>query len=144
MIDIHAAFKNVIPIQVRFNDVDMMGHVSNTVYYNYYDAGKINYFDIVLPEMDFIHSGFVGATITINYLNPLYMKTKVLVKTRVSILGTKSITMEHLLVDEHNNEVLSNCSAVLVCYYVKAKKSMVIPESWRHNILTYDDNVIIK
>lgn len=144
MIDITAIYKNIIPIQVRFNDVDMMGHVSNTVYYNYYDAGKINYFNIVMPDMDFIHTGFVGATITINYLKPLYMRTKVLVKTRVSILGIKSMTMEHLLVDEHNNDILSTCSAVLVCYAVQELKSIVIPESWRHNILNYDENVILK
>ncbi len=137
-------FKNVIPIQVRFNDVDMMGHVSNTVYYNYYDAGKINYFDEVMPDMDFIHTGFVGATITINYLKPLYMKTKVLVKTRVSILGHKSITMEHHLVDAHNDDVLSTCTAVLVCYAVKEMHSIVIPQTWRQNILAYDENVILK
>jgi acyl-CoA thioester hydrolase len=137
-------FKNIIPIQVRFNDVDMMGHVSNTVYLNYYDAGKVNYFDIVMPDMDFINYGFVGANITIEYLKPIYMKTKILVKTRVSVLGNKSMTMEHILVDELSNETLSTCSAVLVCYAIKETRSILIPERWRNNILEYDENVILK
>ena len=28
-------FRGIIPIQVRFSDVDMLSHVSNTVYQNY-------------------------------------------------------------------------------------------------------------
>ena len=32
-----ADFKNCVEIQVRFNDIDMLGHVSNTVYLNYFD-----------------------------------------------------------------------------------------------------------
>jgi acyl-CoA thioester hydrolase len=75
-----------------------VGHVSNTVYQNYYDAGKLHYFDEVLPEMDFINIGVVGASIKIDYLKPIFMKTRILVETHVTHVGTKSLTMEHQLV----------------------------------------------
>jgi acyl-CoA thioester hydrolase len=139
-----STFKNILPIQVRFSDVDIMGHVSNTVYQNYYDSGKVHYFDLVMPDMDFIHIGVVGASVKIDYLKPIFMKTRILVKTRVAILGQKSITMEHYLVDEQTDEVLSTCIAVLVCYSIKEQMSITIPEHWRKNILAYDENVIIK
>lgn len=76
-----AVFKNIIPIQVRFSDVDMMGHVSNTVYQNYYDSGKMNYFLEVIPDMDFVNIGVVGASVKIDYYKPIYMNTRILVKT---------------------------------------------------------------
>jgi acyl-CoA thioester hydrolase len=139
-----ATFKNILPIQVRFSDVDIMGHVSNTVYQNYYDSGKVNYFDQVLPDMDFINIGVVGASVKIDYLKPIFMKTRILVKTRVASIGQKSIIMEHYLVDEQTDEVLSTCMAVLVCYAIKEQLSIPIPEHWRKSILAYDDNVIIK
>jgi acyl-CoA thioester hydrolase len=138
------AFKNILPIQVRFSDVDMMGHVSNTVYQTYYDSGKINYFEQVLPDMDFVNIGVVGASIRIEYLKPIFMKTRILVETRVSMLGNKSLTMEHLLVNEQTNEILSTCSVVLVCYAIKEQLSIPIPEHWRKNILAYDRNVLVK
>jgi acyl-CoA thioester hydrolase len=137
-------FKNILPIQVRFNDVDMMGHVSNTVYQCYYDAGKINYFDQVIPDMDFIQIGVVGASVKIEYLKPIFMKTRILVKTRVARLGHKSLTMEHHLVDVQSGEVLSTCTTVAVCYAIKEQVSIPIPEHWRKNILAYDENVIVK
>jgi acyl-CoA thioester hydrolase len=139
-----ATFKNILPIQVRFSDVDMMGHVSNTIYQNYYDSGKVHYFDQVIPDMDFVNIGVVGASVKIEYIKPVFMKTRILVETRVSILGQKSFTMEHHLVDEQTNEILSTCEAVMVCYSIKEKKSILIPEQWRKNILDYDENVIIK
>jgi acyl-CoA thioester hydrolase len=137
-------FKSTIPVQVRFSDVDMMGHVSNTQYQNYYDFGKVDYFDKVLPDMDYKALGVVGASIKIDYLKPIYMKTRLLVETRVSVLGHKSITMEHCLVEEHTKELLSTCTAVLVCYCVAEKKSIPIPQHWRENILAYDEGVIQK
>jgi acyl-CoA thioester hydrolase len=142
--DNKAVFKNIIPIQVRFSDVDIMGHVSNTVYQNYYDSGKVNYFDQVMPDMDFVNIGVVGASVKIDYWKPIFMKTRILVETRVAILGHKSITMEHYLVNEQTNEVLSTCTAVLVCYCIKKLESIPIPEHWRTSILAYDENVIVK
>lgn len=142
--DISAVFRNILPIQVRFSDVDIMGHVSNTVYQNYFDSGKVNYFDEVLPDMDFNTIGVVGASVKIDYLKPIFMKTPILVKTRVAVLGHKSLTMEHLLVNEQTGEILSTCSVVLVCYAIKEQLSIPIPEHWRTNILAYDKGVILK
>jgi acyl-CoA thioester hydrolase len=139
-----STFRSILPIQVRFSDVDMMGHVSNTVYQTYYDSGKVDYFDHVIPDMDFINIGVVGASVKIEYLKPIYMKTRILVETRVTVLGHKSLTMEHRLVDEQTNEVLSTCIVVMVCYSIKEQKSIVIPEVWRKNILEYDENVTVK
>jgi acyl-CoA thioester hydrolase len=137
-------YKSIFPVQVRFSDVDIMGHVSNTVYQTYYDAGKMQYFDQVIADMDFVNIGVVGASVKIDYLKPIFMKTRILVKTRVSILGQKSLTMDHCLVNEMTHEILSTCTAVMVCYAVKEHKSIPIPEKWRKNILAFDKNVVEK
>ncbi|MDP4277463.1 MAG: thioesterase family protein [Bacteroidota bacterium] len=139
------AFPFSVPIQVRFNDVDIMGHVSNTVYQNYYDTGKTDYFDHILPDLDYVNIGVVGASIKIDYLLPIFMKYKITVKTRISILGTKSFTMEHWLINLETGELLSTCTAVLVCFDIKAGKSRVIPAHWRKAIMeTEGDQLIIK
>ncbi|MCF0212479.1 MAG: acyl-CoA thioesterase, partial [Bacteroidales bacterium] len=43
-----------IPIQIRFNDIDQMGHVNNTIIMEYFDLGKSRYFHDagipVIPE----------------------------------------------------------------------------------------------
>ncbi len=139
-----ATFKNKFPVQVRFSDVDVMGHVSNTVYQNYFDAGKLNYFEEVLPEMDFVTIGIVGASIKIDYLKPIFMKTRILVETRVAQIGTKSITMAHCIIDEHSGELLSTCHAVMVCFDLKERQSIPIPEEWKKKIAAYEGDQLIK
>jgi len=137
-------FINRLSIQVRFSDIDMMGHVSNTVYQNYYDSGKIHYFDNVIPTMDIMTVGVVAASVKIDYLKPIYIKTKIYVETRISRIGYKSFSMEQRLVEEDTNEVLSTCATTVVCYDVKNKKSIPVPEKWKDNITTYDKAAIVK
>jgi acyl-CoA thioester hydrolase len=134
-----------VPIQVRFNDVDIMGHVSNTVYQNYYDNGKTVYFDRILPDLDYVTNGVVGASIKIDYLKPIFMRDEITVVTRVAVLGTKSFTMEHRLVHSSTGEILSTCTAVLVCYDIRKKASQPIPAHWRNAIIAHEgDQLIIK
>jgi len=137
-------FRHFLPIQVRFSDVDVIGHVSNTIYQDYFDYGKVHYFEHVVPDMDFVNLGIVGASIKIDYLKPIFMKTPIMVETRVSEIGNKSMTMEHNLIEANTKEILSTCKAVMVCYSIKEMKSIPIPDSWKKNILEYDDGVIVK
>ena len=37
-------FKCSTPLQLRFNDVDALGHVNNSVYFQFFDLGKTQYF----------------------------------------------------------------------------------------------------
>jgi len=140
----NVTFKNILPIQVRFSDIDVMGHVSNTIYQNYFDSGKLQYFNQVLPDMDFVNLGVVGASIKIEYFKPIFLKTPILVETRVAEIGNKSLIMEHNLIDECSKEILSTCRAILVCYSIKEQQSIPIPENWKQNILEYDEGVIVR
>jgi acyl-CoA thioester hydrolase len=131
-------FKNSIEIQVRFNDVDILGHVSNTVYQTYFDTGKTSYLDEVIGDYDFSKEAIVGASIRIEYLEPIFMKTRILVFSRVSRIGHKSFDFEHQLVDAVTRKVLSTCVAVMVCYNPQKKESILIPERWREKIKAFE------
>jgi len=36
-------YRHVLPLQIRFNDVDKFGHVNNTVYFQFYDTASIHF-----------------------------------------------------------------------------------------------------
>lgn len=131
-------FKNSIEIQVRFNDVDILGHVSNTVYQTYFDTGKTFYMDAVIGNYDFMKEAMVGASIKIEYLEPIFMKTRILVQSRIPRIGHKSFDFEHRLVDATNGKVLSTCTAVMVCFNPQTQESILIPDHWREKIKAYE------
>ena len=39
--------KHQVPVQLRFNDTDALGHVNNSTYFSFYDLGKSEY----LPDL---------------------------------------------------------------------------------------------
>jgi len=57
-------------IDVRYRDIDAMGHVNNAVYASYLEQARINYFQDLLG-VDLSAVGAVLATITIEYERPV-------------------------------------------------------------------------
>ncbi len=105
----------------------------------------MDYFDQVIPEIDFSGLAVVGASIKIDYLKPIFMRYNIYVETRISVLGNKSFTMEHLLINSDNGELLSTCTAVVVCFDIKAQTSCVIPDDWRKRIIEFEgEQLMIK
>lgn len=46
-------FRHCMPMQIRFTDIDMMGHLNNNVYLTFMDLAKIDYFTTLRPgEVD--------------------------------------------------------------------------------------------
>ena len=41
-------FKHVTPIQIRFVDIDRLDHVNNACYLNFFELGRVKYFNLVL------------------------------------------------------------------------------------------------
>ena len=43
-------FRTVLPLQIRFNDIDLLGHVNNEMYFAYMDLGKMRYFQEMMDD----------------------------------------------------------------------------------------------
>lgn len=53
-------FKHVTPLQLRFSDLDRLGHVNNVIYLTYFELGRINYFNAVYKEkINWDKEGFI-------------------------------------------------------------------------------------
>ncbi|HPW26657.1 MAG TPA: acyl-CoA thioesterase, partial [Tenuifilaceae bacterium] len=84
----HSYFHST-PIQIRVNDIDPLNHVNNSVYQQYFDLGKIAYFNRVLGEhLNLETEGLVLANITIDYLKPITLYDSIEVFTRIYEMGT--------------------------------------------------------
>ena len=103
----------------------------------------MDYFDNLLEGLNYKELGIVGASIKIEYLKPIMFRDEIYVETRVSILGNKSFTMEHRLVNMENGVLLSTCTAVIVCYDAVHKVSIPMPAVWRQNIINHEGKQLI-
>lgn len=140
----NTTFKHQTPIQLRFNDFDVLGHVNNAIYLSFFDLGKTEYFNNVLPELVFDHTvGMVIADIHVSFLLPVYPGEKVAVETCVVEVGNKSFKLYQRLVDLVSEEVKCICNTVMVCFDAQTKSSREVPQEWRLAIADFEENPLL-
>lgn len=133
------AYNHHTPIQLRFNDVDMFGHVNNAVYFQFFDLGKLRYFEDVLGK-DFAKKGFTAVVVNVNcdFFAPSFMDDSLEVATAVVAIGEKSITLEQRLVKSDSGEVKSICTTVMAGFDAATLKSAPIPVHFRNIISAFE------
>lgn len=80
-----------IPIQIRFSDVDLGGHVNNAVYLSYFELGRVSLMRTALGQEKFGPS-YVLAKAEISYLKRLVFGDSPVCETWVEHIGNSSIT----------------------------------------------------
>lgn len=137
-------FKHKVPIQLRFKDIDKMGHVNNANYLTFIELARVKYFeDVVGTDKKWSQQvGIILARIEIDYKAPVFLHDTVYVYTRCSRIGNKSLTLDWVVVreKESHEEVVAQGIAVLVCYDYIEEKTVPIPEEQRKAIERYENN----
>jgi len=107
----HINFLHTTPVQIRFNDIDISGHVNNTMYFQYLDYARLQYFKEVFQDtIEWRKKGFVLAKIDIDFFEPIFLEDNISVKTKIIKIGIKSIEMKQQIVKYSNkNKILRVC-----------------------------------
>ncbi len=133
-------FNYKTPVQIRFNDIDIAGHVNNVVHLYYYDYGKMMYFNQIFKDnIEWNKIGFVLANININYENPIFLDEKIFVNTKIAEIGNKSLKMIQQIIND-KNQVKSTNISIMVGYNYKTKKSLIINDDLRKMINDFENS----
>jgi len=131
-------FRHVMPLQIRFNDVDKFGHVNNTVYFQFYDTAKTNYFSTVCKDVDWEKVAIVVVKIEAEFDAQVRYDSQIEAHTRTTKIGTTSFHLEQEVVDRDTQEVKSRCLSVMVLYDLTTHQPLPFPKTWRQAITRYD------
>ena len=130
------------PITVRYRDLDPQGHVNNSVYLTYLEAGRIGYYQqvgIYHPDQTLL-TGMVVVRNEIDYLAPIQLGQEISVGLRVEKLGTKSITFAFQMDTLPAGKSLALGRSVMVAYDNETEEGIPIPAAWREKIITYEES----
>jgi acyl-CoA thioester hydrolase len=127
-------FRSVTELQVRYRDLDTLGHVNNAVYFSYLENGRIHYNQTYLRHLiDWKTRGFILGTNHMIYVHPLYLHDRVRIYTGVGRIGNRSVTFVNLLTNAEGKPV-AHAYSVLVAYDLVNGRSIPIPPSWREAV----------
>ena len=127
-------------VDVRYRDLDPVGHVNNAVYATYLEHTRTNYYADVLG-LATEELSFVLAHVEIDYESPVTAEDDVRVWIRVSRLGEKSMTTEFLI--EASGETAATAESVQVVIDDDGVPRQV-PDEWRQEILEYEGEENVK
>jgi acyl-CoA thioester hydrolase len=118
-------------IQMRFRDLDAMGHVNNAVYLSYCELARTQFylkhsFKRSLHDIDFIL-----AHVDMDYLSAAEWGDLVEVSVWPSKIGESSFTLSYELRDKKSNRLLAKSASVLVSYDYDKKQTKPIPSEFR-------------
>ncbi|NQU87226.1 MAG: acyl-CoA thioesterase [Mariniphaga sp.] len=132
-------FNYKIPIQIRFNDIDIVGHVNNAVYQEYFDWARVEYFkDCFKQKIDWQKEGFVIASIQIDFFSPVYLDDIISVVTKVESISEKSLNMVQLVLKEGIEDPVALGRTVMVSFDYSKKESIELPEEWKDLLESFE------
>lgn len=102
-------------IQVRFTDLDVLGHVNNNIYLSYFEMARVHYFrELLGRDWDWKHFTVVLAKNEVEYIKPVLLTDDPLVYMTCDHIGNKSFTLSYEL--KVNGTVFAKGRSVLVSY----------------------------
>ena len=119
------------PIQIRFNDVDQMGHVNNAVIMEYLDLGKDTFFSshgLSPTKSDFT---VMVVHYEVDFRAQIHYHDRIHVENEIEKIGNKSLTMMQRVVNTETGTVCVECRTVMAGYRRSTTSSAVIPDEVR-------------
>lgn len=121
-------------IDVRFRDLDTMGHVNNALYVTYLEEARVDFFRSVF-EASLSDVDSVLASVSIDYLAPIELGDRPVIELTIEDVGRSSITMSYEIVVD--DETVATAETVQVMYDPDTDSSRPIPAEWCDRLQPY-------
>ena len=121
-------------IEVRFRDIDSMGHVNNAVYLSYFEQSRMAWFkELVGFEWNWIDAGILVARHEIDYKAPISLNDEITISTWCESMGNSSLVMAYEIM-KGENILSTQGKTVIVCFDYNKQSTCPIPAEWRDKI----------
>ncbi|MBD5356298.1 MAG: acyl-CoA thioesterase [Bacteroides sp.] len=138
-------FHHRTPLQLRFSDVDVLGHVNNTVYFAFFDTGKAHYFTAVRGEqVDWKHVDTVIANVNCAFISSIVFGEEIEVLSTCLYLSEKSFKVLQLIREVNTGEAKAICETVMVCIDPETHEARPIPDKLREAFTKFEGRDLSK
>lgn len=110
-------FSFSVPVQVRFSETDMFGHVNNTVPITYFEFARIEYMKAVGLMQSWLERGNeffpVVADIQVDYAKQVFFDEMLQVNVKVASIGNSSIDVHYWIVNKEGETCYTGRGAMV-------------------------------
>jgi acyl-CoA thioester hydrolase len=118
--------------QVRFRDLDPMGHVNNAVFLTYIEEARAALLAEVGAATGLEDMNMIVARVEIDFRAPVRFGQEVEISVHASRFGTKSFDLEYEL--RVDGDVVAEAKSVQVAYDYSRREPVPLPAEWREKL----------
>lgn len=130
-------FQHVLRWPVQWGDQDAYRHVNNTIYFRWFETGRMTYSaDIGLDRnrLEETGLGVILPAINCHFRSALFHPDVVQIGTRVTRFGRTSMTMLHAIYSEKLRKIVADGESTVVVYQYREQAAVPIPDFVRSSI----------
>jgi acyl-CoA thioester hydrolase len=118
--------------QVRFRDLDAMGHVNNAVFLTYIESARFAFLRHLGAAATVDKMSIIVARIEIDFRAPVGLGDEIAIEVRATRFGDKSFDLDYVL--RVGGQVVAEAKSVLVGYDYGSGETIAIPDDWRERL----------
>jgi acyl-CoA thioester hydrolase len=118
--------------QVRFRDLDPMGHVNNAVFLTYIEQARVTYLSEVGAATGLQDMNIIVARVEIDFKAPVRLGQEVEISVHATRFGTKSFDLDYVL--RVDGDVVAEAKSVQVAYDYGRREPVELPAEWREKM----------
>ncbi len=119
-------------VQMRFRDIDGMGHVNNAVYLSYTELARTQFYMQVAKKKSLDEIDFILAHVDIDFESQAMWGDQIQVAVWPTKIGTSSFTLSYEISEKRTRRILARANSVLVSYDYEKRESKPIPPEFRN------------
>jgi acyl-CoA thioester hydrolase len=137
-------FRFSVAIDVRFRDLDALGHVNNAVYLTYFETARMEFWRHVNDRVDLSGMDMILARAEVDYRAPLVYGDRIEVGVRCVSVKRSSFVLAQAIVHRPSGRLVAEARKVLVHYDYRAGAKKALPEELRQRLLRQDPDLTIE
>ena len=118
--------------QVRFRDLDPMGHVNNAVFLTYIEQARVAFLAEVGAATGLEDMNLIVARVEIDFRAPVRLGQEVEIAVHATRFGTKSFDLDYEL--RVDGDVVAEAKSVQVAYDYSRREPVPLPAEWREKL----------
>jgi acyl-CoA thioester hydrolase len=115
------------PIELRFSDLDLYGHVNSVVYFTYLETARVKLFKDFFRDLTEKQIFTLVARAECDYKLPILFGDELIVSVVVARIGTTSFDLEYRLHDG-SETTYATARTTMVCFDNVRKVTVPVPE----------------
>lgn len=115
------------PVELRFSDLDLYGHVNSVVYFTYLETARVKMLGNFFKELTDRHIFTLVARAECDYKIPILLGDELVVSVVVARIGTSSFDLDYRLHDG-GKKTYATARTTMVCFDNARKVTVPVPD----------------